>query len=79
MPWRALRTRSRRWPGLPACGDPTKAAELHLVKVPVDRADPSFASGKQVNLAVRSARYINVMMRRGGILASRLIASLRAG
>ncbi len=78
MSWRTLRGGSKPPLSLSAWDDPTKTAELYLVKVPVDGAACSFASGKQVNLAVRSANYIIVMFRRAGIVVSRRIASLLA-
>jgi hypothetical protein len=78
MSWRTLRRGSKRPLSLPAWDDPTKTAELYLMKVPVDSADYSFASGEQVNLAARSVNYIIVMMRRAGSAASRRITSLLA-
>lgn len=78
MSWRTPRRGSKRPLGPPAWDDPTKKAELYLMKVPVESADYAFASGEQVNLAVRSANYIIVMTRRAGVAASRQITSLLA-
>lgn len=78
MSWRTPRRGSRPPLSSPAWDDPTKTAELYLMKVPVDSAGYSFASGKQVNLAVRSANYINVMLRRARFAVSRRITSLLA-
>ena len=78
MSWRTPRRGSKPPLSSPAWDDPTKTAVLYLMKVPVDDADYSFASEKQVNLAVRSVNYINVMMRRARIAVSRRITSLLA-
>lgn len=76
MSWRTWRTASKPSLSPPAWDNPTRTAELYLMKVPVDSPEYSSACGKQVNLAVRSANYMNVMLRRARIAASRRIVSL---
>lgn len=78
MSWRTPRRGSKRPLSPPAWDDPTKTAELYLVKVPVGSADYSFASQKKVNLAARSVNYIIVMVRRARGAVSRQITSLLA-
>jgi hypothetical protein len=76
MSWRTLRTGSKPSLSPPAWDNPTRRAELYLMKVPVDGTERSFACGKQVDLVTRLVNYIIVMMRRAGIMVSRRIASL---
>jgi len=57
MSWRTSRTGSRPPSRPPAWGDPSRIAELHLLKFPAERTSRSFAA-KQKNLIGRFADYV---------------------
>jgi hypothetical protein len=74
----ARRARARMPSGSPAWGDPSKTAELYLVKIPVGRAARPLA-GKLVYLTMRFSSFVIFLVRRAGIAISNLLASLWTG
>lgn len=72
------RVRARMPSSPPAWGDPSKTAELYLVKIPVGHTARPLA-GKLVYLTMRFSGFVIFPVRRAGIAISNLLASLWTG